>query len=200
MKRIIDWSQIRHGDIGFIAGEGFVSEAIRTLTERMDLLLLPTPSHAFLILSKTETIEALEKTVVRPVALYKQRFEAGLVFIYRPDVPDSVRRLAIDWVYDNYKGAAYGWGQILGFLPVMAWRKLTGQDPVNLLPVGTICSELVLLFLRKEFKLCASLGHHEQAIKLAWVTALSKDTTDPALELACCQRDSLPPNYAGKPT
>lgn len=197
MRRITEWAEIRGGDVGFHVGRGFVSQAIEALTERHDLQGLQTPSHAALVLSRSEVIEALDKTVVRALACYQQRFGEGLFYVYRPDLSDDVRREALAWVAREYRGAAYGWLQIPAFLPVLGLRRLFGRDLPNLMPVGTICSELVLLYLRKAHELLVCTQDVARANYLRWVWAVGQDTTDPALQLACCQRDAVPLYLAG---
>lgn len=197
MQRIRQWNEIQPGDLGYLRGEGFFSEAIEHLTDRLDLAGLPTPSHAVLILSKTQVIEALDRTRVRPLSVYQARFEAGDFLVFRPDVPAQVRRQALDDLWRRYNGAAYGWGQILAFIPVLFLRRLTGRDAVNLLPLGTICSELTLLYLRRCYELLHAAGDLARAGLLAWAWHLQQNTTDPALQLACVLRDGLPPTLDG---
>ena len=198
MRRIRTWDDVGAGDLGSIAGTGFLSDAIIHATQRADLLDgVPIPSHSFLVLSRFQVIEALERVVVRPRAVYRQAFEDGHVQIYRPDAPDYVVKGVLAGLRKDYLGRAYGWGQIIAFLPVLLWRRLTGQDAVNLLPLGTICSELVTVYCRRLLDACSRSGLYSQALALAWASALDPNTTDPALLLACEQRDSLPPSFAG---
>lgn len=197
MKQVERWQDIEPGDLGYLRGTGFVSESIEHLTDRLDLMGFPTPSHAVLVLSKTQIIEALSRTKVRPLAVYQGRFLAGDFVVFRPDVPAAIRRQALDEIWRKYNGAAYGWGQILGFLPVIAVRRLTGKDAVNLLPLGTICSELTLLYLRRCYDLLHVAGDLARAARLAWAWHLQQNTTDPALQLACVLRDTLPPTLDG---
>ncbi|MEW5763703.1 MAG: hypothetical protein ACOYXN_00470 [Acidobacteriota bacterium] len=197
MQRVERWQDIRPGDIGFLRGEGFLSDSIAHLTARRDLMGLQTPSHSLLVLSRTQVIEALEKTKVRPIEVYRTRFDAGDLVVFAPDVPKEIRREALHYIWTRYNHAAYGWGQILAFLPVLFWRRLRGRDPVNLLPLGVICSELVLLYLRRCFDRLLAAGHSTRADRLAWAYRLSRNTTDPALQLSCCLRDGLPESLAG---
>jgi hypothetical protein len=199
MQRITVWKDVMPGDVGFFVGSGFVSEAIRSLSQRQDLGGLPTPSHAALILSRSEVMEALEKTVVRCIEVYKAAFERGDFLLYRPDVPAPIRRAALGEMAKEYKGAAYGWGQIPAFLPVLWVRRKLGIDVPNLLPVGVICSELVLIYLRKCYVGMDSAGLVLLSRALRWSLAIGEETTDPALLMACCQRDAVPLYLSGSP-
>ena len=198
MQRITTWEDVRPGDIGFIAGDGFVSDAIQALTHRHDLGGLQTPSHAFLVLSRTEVFEALEIVKKRPLSCYKAHFEAGNVYIFRPwDIPTDIRREALGRLVKKYDRAQYGWGQIAGFLGVVARRRLFGRNTVNLLPVGTICSELVSIYLQDLRESLSLAGYANGADLLWWVVSIRKDSIDPALEMYCCQNDRLPATITG---
>lgn len=197
MLRIEKWEDVRPGDVGFIAGSGFVSDAIRHLTHRHDLQGLQTPSHAFLVLSRSEVFEALEIVKIRYIDCYKAHFAAGRVYIFRPECPADIRRAALLRLTKRYNKAAYGWGQIGGFLGVVARRKLFGCNTANLMPIGTICSELVAIYLRDIRDQLLAAGYQIQADFLEWVTRIPTNSIDPALELACCLTDRLPKTITG---
>ena len=181
-----------------MAGTSFISDVIEHTTWRQDLLDgVPVPSHSFLVLSRFQVMEALDKVIVRPLAVYQPDFEAGRVMIYRPDAPPDVVAPVLKAIRKDYLGAAYGWLQIVAFLPVLWWRRLTGQDLRNALPLGTICSELVTVYCQRLLAALSAASLYGQALRLAWASALDPNTTDPALLLACEQRDSLPPSLAG---
>ncbi len=199
MQRVERFEDIQPGDVGWLRGEGFTSDAIAHMTARLDLMGYATPSHSVLVLSRTQVIESLSRTVVRPLSVYQTRFQSGDFVVFRPAVPIEIRRRALDEIYRQYNGAMYGWGQILAFIPVMFWRRLTGRSAVNLLPLGTICSELVFLYLQKCRDLLREAGPGGRlfASRLDWTGSLRQNSTDPALLLACALRDALPPTLDG---
>lgn len=108
-----------------------------------------------------------------------------------------MRRQALDDTWKRYNGAAYGWGQILAFIPVLFWRRLTGRNAVNLLPLGTICSELTLQYLRRCSVLLRAANDQDLSPLLEWTWVLQRNATDPALQLACVLRNGLPPTLNG---
>jgi|GEM_PF-4102755 len=182
----VPYEDLRLGDIGFVAGEGFLSKAITRLTRRSDLRGIQTPSHAFVICSRTQVIEALDKTKIRPLAVYSAAFKAGRALAFRPPGTLQAKRVAMQSFVREYLNASYGWMQIMGFLPVLWARKRFGGKMANPAPGGEICSEISVLWL---WRLQMSLhmgGEREAADRLAWVDLLDRDTTDPALLLAFC--------------
>lgn len=199
MERVRCWGDLRAGDVGFYAGEGWVSRQIRRLTRREDLGDDPVPSHAFLVISRSEVIEALEKTKVRGLSFYQEDFVAGRAWAYRPAGSDLAKREAVRLMVDRYNGAAYGWLQILGFLPVLAIRRRWNHDAPNPAPLGKICSEDVLLFLRILRGVLRRLTEDQAARLVSWSLALDPNTTDPALLCRCCQIDGVPEDLDGRP-
>ena len=198
MKRITRWQDVTTGMLGSIEGKGFISESIEHMTQRNDLLDgVKTPSHSFVVINPMFVIESLSHTVLTPLASYRQAFDEGRVVFYEPPIPVEIRAKALRTIRRSYLGADYGWGQILAFLPVLFWRRLTGHRAPNLLPIGTICSELALMAIREYRKEAVAAGLHDAARRLVWSVALNRQITDPALLLACEQRDALPPTLDG---
>lgn len=198
MKRIVNWEDIQTGDLGWHVGLGDISEAISHLTYRKDLenLGFKTPSHIFIVLNKTQVIEALEKTKVRLRMEYKEAFDAGRVYIFRPESVEEATKTALMTFYLKFNNHPYGWLQILGFLPVIALRKMHLSTP-NLFPLGTICSEDGLLYLRMLMQELGRRGNTDLALKLGWTVNLDRNTTDPALLLMCCLFDEVPKSLHG---
>jgi len=193
MERITSWKEIELGDLGFYAGDGFLSESIEHLTHRDDLDGLPTPSHSLIILSKSQVFESVKYTRIRPLMLYEDDFKAGRMIVFRPPLSKDLRAEALSEMTIKYNNAIYGWGQILAFIPVLWWRRLTGNQGINVLPAGTVCSELSLILCRKYYDKADSTA----ARLLRWAYQLNKNTTDPALLMSCCIHDRLPVDLAG---
>jgi len=197
MERVMSWKNVAMGQLGFFRGDTALSETLSYVTEREDLMGLPTPSHSAIILSKSQVFESVLKTRIRPLMIYKKDFENGDFIVFDPDVPREIRIKALSRMTFKYNGAVYGWLQIPGFLPALAYRRLTGRQGFNPLPVGTVCSELSLMLCRYYYEELLNARMFPQARKLFWAKLLHKNTTDPALLLACCLRDGLPENLAG---
>lgn len=198
MLRVVNWDDIQEGDLGWYAGDGPLSKAIRRLTHRRDLdaLGFKTPSHLFIVLNSTQVIEALEKTKVRAKLEYKDAFLNGRVYIYRPEATEATRKAALQEFYERFNNHPYGWLQILAFLPVLALRKV-GLNSENLLPMGNICSEDGILYLRMLLRRLHNDGEIDKALALGWAVGISNNSIDPALMLICCIYDKLPLELRG---
>jgi hypothetical protein len=194
MLRVNKWEDVQPGDLGWYVGPGIISDAIEHITARKDLISLgfKIPSHVFIVLNKTQVIEALEKTKVRSKLEYKADFEAGNVYIFRPDAPEQIVKDTLLEFYSKYDNHPYGWLQILGFIPVLLLRKLH-LNVFNPFPLGTVCSEDGLIYLRMLMLALSKAGETEKALKLGWTVRLDPNTTDPALLLICCIKDDVPP-------
>lgn len=184
----VPYDDLRTGDIGFVAGKGAVSKTISRLTKRRDLGGFPTPSHAFVLASRTQVVEALEKTKVRSSAVYAAAFGARRATAFRPPGSPEVKRTAMRAFLREYTGASYGWLQIVGFLPVLWARKRLDKEIRNPVPGGEICSEIALLWLWRLQVALEIAGEKDAARSLEWVDLLSRDTTDPALLMSECLR------------
>lgn len=200
----VDFKDARLGDLGFHDGTAPASEVIERVTATKEYLKAIegtdlaakgfVPSHAFIVCSETQVIESLEKTKIRPLAVYADAAEEGRVVLLRPDAPDVLKRRVMEVFVKQYDGAAYGWLQIVGFLPVLWWRRLTGRRLPNPMPLGVICSEAALLWLRMLWFVLteAEPACGAEEAKLRWVKRVGRNTTDPALLLACCLHDAEP--------
>lgn len=198
----VDFADAQTGDIGFHDGREEVSQAISSATDTRqyrraiagtDLAARAyVPSHAFIVRSRTQVIEALEKTRVRPLAVYADASAEGRVVLFRPEAPEEMKGQVMEAFVRHYEGAAYGWLQVVGFLPVLWVRRLTGRRMPNPFPAGLICSEDALLYLRALHFVLREAGLHREEAKLRWSKRVGRNTTDPALLLACCLNNAEP--------
>lgn len=200
MREIKSFIEVMAGDIGFYMGDGKLSDAIQAFTYSKALKELgyETPSHTFMFISPDKVVEAVNKTRITSSYFYKKEFEAGRVKILRPsETYLDVSKGCIEAFSNNFENYPYGWLQILGFLPVLAFRKIGIKFP-NLFPFFNICSEDTLIYLRiiydyfvkrvKEYPNEHKL-YTAEIERLKWVKKLNKETTDPALLMLYCLLD-----------
>jgi hypothetical protein len=81
-----------------------------------------------------------------PITKYESRKYVKSFFVPKGFSEEDVNR-AMSKVRRDIE-ASYGWFQLLGFIPILIWRRLTGRLIPNPIRGGVVCSELVLNYLR----------------------------------------------------
>lgn len=97
------------------------------------------------------TAASIDKYVDGP---YK--FRLWKVKAYPDRIDAAIRR-----VFDRIN-VSYGYAQLVGFVLVWAWRRVTGRAANNPFRGGIICSELVLLYLQAAFPGNAALNEMDK--------------------------------------
>lgn len=195
MQRITKWEDIKGGDIAFFHGEAAICEAIEHMTgrEEIEAAGMQVPSHALLFLSMTEVYEALGNgPMVRPKEVYQEDFDAGRLFVFRPAGSKEAKREALDRVWKGYRHSPYGWLQTGVGFPVVVLGRKAGVDLPNPMPLGIICSELVLLYLRELREILLSAGWVADSDLLEFTKHLHRESTDPALLMVASMTDAVP--------
>lgn len=207
MERVTDWEQVKCGCVGHSSSTSRLSHSISMVENwgRVDAAKiiknagLKIPGHSFIVYEHDLCYESITGgPELTPLKKYKEGFENGDVFIFKPDADAASKREAVNLAFDKYHNHGYGFLQTgLGFLPVLLFRRIFKQDVQNPFPWGIICSELQLRYLRLLFQVLfgkrkMDKGYLEAASLIKWVWKLDVQATDPALLMACEINDGIP--------
>jgi len=148
------------GVIGFSASNSFISKAIRWFRKSH-------VSHTFIIINRGDRLLVLEagKRQVH-ITTYDKHYKKGYVELYKPKASDYMIDKAIDTVIAQHLEKPYGYFQLLGFALVSILKRFNIKI-TNPIGRGTICSEVVLSYLRA------------LKLQLDKFMELDKDTTAP---------------------
>ena len=134
----------RKGDVGFCTKRGnFLAKAIRWFTRSKW-------SHTYVIYQTEPEILVLEAGVFQvqlvPFSKYESKKYVNAVMRPVNFMPDAIEK-GLAKVKEKIE-AHYGWLQLIGFIPVVLFKRLLGMKISNPAKGGIICSELVLQYLR----------------------------------------------------
>jgi len=132
------------GAVGFSSRRAnFLSRAIRWFTQSRW-------SHVFVVYQQEPEQLIIEASTFQvqlvPIAKYDSKKYDVMIISADGFSPEDVRR-GLDKA-KGYIEKTYGWLQLVGFIPVLFWKRLTGQSVPNPAKGGVVCSELVLQYLR----------------------------------------------------
>ncbi len=150
IRELVLAGKLRPGDVCFSGyRRSFISRAIMWFTQSWI-------SHSFLI----KDISLHEDGSVDCYVIEAGHFEVWMTVFdkylgpdykfetYRPLVDVFSVFEALDTT-EQYLGKVYGYLQLIGFIPVLVWKWLTGRRIHNPFGQGQICSELVLRYIKK---------------------------------------------------
>ena len=149
--------------------------------------------HAFTVLNATQVFEALEGGMtLSPLESYRSSFEAGNLRLFRPDGSLAAKKAARDAFYLAGKGHPYAYPQLVGFLFVLAARRLFRRDIPNPLPVSWVCSEANCRGLRLLSTELGKRGEWDARNALEPVWRVNPNNTTPQDHLVFCSTGNYP--------
>ena len=200
MQRIMNWGDIRPGDVWSVRSKTFISEANQLfsagkwshsgLVYSYDRLLLTIEPGAPGELRWT--LESLVHVERQDLEVYHKQFDGGNMAVFRPEFSDKTRALALSAI-GKYEGQKYPWigtallSVVLPLNRLLYRLGINRQIPTPLARFYMKCSHLVLKYLSGAALIQDSLREDQT---VSWTLEVPDAFNFTPVDLvACCESD-----------